>query len=274
MGSSILGVFAHPDDESWILAGVAAKYRAIGIHTYLICATQGEAGNCAEVYLAKKRALGEIRKKELQSACRVLGINRPTFLGVRDGKTDDWNIDITLGKIVAIIRKLRPTIIITWEPRGDTGHPDHVMISGLTNKAFHISGRKDIHPEQIKAGLTAYSALKLYYSAGVPRSLAQPILNSMKKEGVPNKDINEIDRLLVDDDELVTTVVDISDFTELKLQALSCHKTQIPPDGLFNKWPYNLVRRLLNMECFFLASPKTTPGPPFEVNLFAEISSP
>ena len=116
--NSILGVYAHPDDESFGTGGTLAKYASQGAQITLICATRGEAGEISDPSLATPETLARVREEELRSACRVLGISEPLFLGYRDsgmaGTPDNdhpralcrADSQEVVGRLVALVRRL------------------------------------------------------------------------------------------------------------------------------------------------------------------------
>src|SRR5438105_2408242 len=120
--SSLLAVFAHPDDESLVAGGTLARYAAEGWRTALLCATRGEWGPISDDALADYENLGEVRERELRAACEVLGIRWLRFLDLEDacvaaviGTKEEATV---LEKIVRAIRELRPQTIITFGPDG------------------------------------------------------------------------------------------------------------------------------------------------------------
>ena len=130
--SKVVGIFAHPDDETFgpggTLAVMAKKH-----DVYIICATNGDG---KQENRKKEIALGKIRKKELLASAKVLGIKKVFFLGHRDGSLSH-NIYHTLAQeVLTILRKLKPDILITFEPRGVSGHVDHIVMSMVTSFVF------------------------------------------------------------------------------------------------------------------------------------------
>jgi LmbE family N-acetylglucosaminyl deacetylase len=161
----ILAVFAHPDDEIFCAGGTLARYAAQGAEVMVVSATQGEAGQIHDARAATRRTLGQTRARELQLSCRRLGIQHTLCLNYGDGRLRD-NDPLPLTKcLTKIIRTFRPDIVITFGPDGAYGHPDHVTISELTTKAFHLASDSAQFPEQLKDGVTSYRPGRLYYSA-------------------------------------------------------------------------------------------------------------
>jgi LmbE family N-acetylglucosaminyl deacetylase len=144
-----MAVFAHPDDESFGIGGTLARYSADpGVQVVLVCATRGEAGEISDPSLGTKDRLAEVREAELRCAVTALGIDELLLLDYRDsgmaGTPENLHpqslnmadFDEVVGKIVYQIRRLRPDVIITFDPTGGYGHPDHVAIHYHTRAAF------------------------------------------------------------------------------------------------------------------------------------------
>ena len=85
---SLMAIYAHPDDESYSVGGVLAKYASQGIPTYVVCATRGEVGEIADPSFATPATLGQVRESELREACRILGVKEVVFLDYIDGQLD------------------------------------------------------------------------------------------------------------------------------------------------------------------------------------------
>src|SRR5579859_6159766 len=184
---SILGSYAHPDDEQGI-SGTLRMYVEQGIRTGLICATRGEVGEIADPSLATPETLGAVREQELRTAASILGLNHVYFLDYRDsgmagtGPNQDSRAFINadeseaVGRIVKIMREFKPTIVVTFDASGGYGHPDHIAIHHWTTQAFHAAGDPSRYPQ---AG-PAFVPSRLYY-AGIPRSARKTIGEYLEK---------------------------------------------------------------------------------------------
>ncbi|NIP58355.1 MAG: hypothetical protein GWM92_08875, partial [Gemmatimonadetes bacterium] len=130
----LMAVLAHPDDETLGNGGTMARYsREEGVETYLVTATRGEAGRYGDGNEHPgPEALARIREEELRRAAEVLGIREVRILGYPDGGLDGVDPDEAVGKIVAELRRVRPHVVLTFDPFGAYGHPDHVAICQLT----------------------------------------------------------------------------------------------------------------------------------------------
>ena len=132
----LMCVLAHPDDESLGMGGTLAKYAAEEIETYLVTATRGERGWFGdEKEYPGLEALGKIREAELLNATKELGICDVKFLDYIDGDLDQADPAEAVAKIVSHLRRVRPDVVITFDPNGAYGHPDHIAICQFTTAA-------------------------------------------------------------------------------------------------------------------------------------------
>lgn len=131
---TILGVWAHPDDETFTCGGLLAAAINNGQRVVCVTATKGEAGVQDESRWPAER-LGEIRAHELQQAMTILGITEHSWLDYHDGDCDKTDKEKAVAQIREIINKVRPDTILTFGPDGLTGHPDHRAVSDWASKA-------------------------------------------------------------------------------------------------------------------------------------------
>lgn len=148
---TLLAVFAHPDDETFGTGGTLAYYASIGVKVHLICATRGEAGEVEQRLINNSLSIGEYRENELRCAADKLGICNIHFLDYRDsgmrGSPDNHHpnalisapIDEVANKILEIVLRIKPQVIITFDPIGGYNHPDHIVIHNATVKAFEMA---------------------------------------------------------------------------------------------------------------------------------------
>lgn len=160
INTSLLAVFAHPDDEAFSSGGTLAHYAAQGAKVSLICATRGEAGKIKDPTLSIKD-LGVHREGELRKACAALGIDAPIFLDYHDSgrnerlRKDDPQAFINADlleveeKIRQVIAAVEPEVMLTFDPHGAYGHPDHLVIHRAATAAFYSSGHLPKPPERL-----------------------------------------------------------------------------------------------------------------------------
>ncbi len=278
MNPKILAVFAHPDDEAFSTGGTIARYAEAGIDITLVCATRGEAGEISDPGFATPETLGQVREQELRCAAETMGIKELYFLDYRDsgmaGTTENKDprafmnapAEVVISTLVEIIRRVQPQIIVTFEPNGGYGHPDHIAIHNHTVSAFHAAADPSYHPE---IG-PAWSTKRLFYTA-IPRSFFLELRRHLDLLG---EDTSDFDQMLAEQegwpDEAVNVTMDVSNTVEDKWDALYCHRTQFGPGNFFRRLPEKDAKLLMSKEYFALAWPEPVPGAELP-DLFSEI---
>jgi len=265
----LLAVLAHPDDETFGCGGTLARYAAEGARVALVCATRGEVGEISDPSLATKEDLARVREQELRAACDVLGVKELFLLGYRDsgmaGTQDNRHPQSlcqasrreVVGRIVRVIRQIKPQVVVTFDPNGVYGHPDHVAIHRATREAFSAADDSAQYVEQLKDGLEPYYPRKLYY-IGFPRSMVRAFQEAMSAAGIQS-DFNDLDpETLGVPDEDITTVMNVGPYMAQKEQAARCHRTQVPEDRFFSWMPETVRVRFLSTEYLIRAQPPST----------------
>jgi LmbE family N-acetylglucosaminyl deacetylase len=136
---TIVGIFAHPDDEAFGPSGTIATL-AKENNVYLICVTNGDAATGIP-----DPKLAEIRKKELESSAKILGVKEVFFLNFLDGTLSNSIYHTVAEKIQKVLDKLQPELLITYEPHGVSGHLDHIAVSMITSYVFEkVSYAKEL----------------------------------------------------------------------------------------------------------------------------------
>ena len=136
---TILGVWAHPDDEAYLSAGTMAAAVDAGQRVVCMTATRGEAGSLDQVRWPPD-SLASVREKELDACLRVLGITEHSWLDFADGGCADVPLDEAMAPIVSVIDAVRPDTVLTFGPDRMTGHTDHIAVSRWTTEALGRSG--------------------------------------------------------------------------------------------------------------------------------------
>lgn len=132
---TVLGVWAHPDDETYLSAGLMAAAVRDGRRVVCATATRGEAGSQDEERWPLAD-LPAIREKELADALAILGVTEHVWLDYRDGECDKVERAEAVGRVVEVIERARPDSVLTFGPDGMTGHPDHIAVCAWTTEAF------------------------------------------------------------------------------------------------------------------------------------------
>ena len=268
MQNALLAIFAHPDDEAFGTGGVLSQYAAEGQHVYLVCATRGEVGEISDPSLATPDTLSCVCEDELRCAAETMGVAELIFLDYRDsgtiGASENQDprafinapADRVVGQLVEIIRCLRPQVVVTFEPNGGYGHPDHIAIHQHSVAAFHAAADPRLYPELGPAWQTS----RLFYTA-IPRSFFLEMRAQMAALGMDTSDLDSYDDPATGwPDEVVHARLEVSSTVGAKWEALNCHRTQFGPGNLFRRLPDEQVKRLMSAECFLLAWPEPRPG--------------
>ncbi len=256
----LLGVFDHPHDETFGSGGTLARYANGGVDITVVCATRGEVGEIAPGSKATLETLGAVREAEIRLALSVLGVQSLVILGYRDsgmmGSEDNKNpsafinapISEVIKRLVEIIRKCRPHVVVTMDPSGGYGHPDHIRASEVTTQAFKAAGDSSFTSCD---GEEPWSPSKLYYRV-FPRSQMARWFKYIQ-ETDPSRDMAQIDPNtigVVDED--ITTVLDVSHYVDVRIQAAQQHHSQRSP---FAMLPQEFTREVLSKDFWIRAEP-------------------
>lgn len=236
---TILAVLAHPDDESFGMGGTLAHYASMGVDVYLVCATRGEVGEVDPEMMKGFASKGELREAELRCAAEELGIREVFFLDYRDsgmaGTEDNRHPDAlaaqpleqVTGKVVHYIRKLKPDVVVTFDPVGGYHHPDHIAIHRATEQAFKAAGDSQKYADVLQP----YQPVRLYYHI-FPRRFMRIAVKVMRFIGKDptrfgrNQDIN-LEVLAGDQDYPRHVKVRFSRQAAQKQKAAECHASQL-----------------------------------------------
>jgi LmbE family N-acetylglucosaminyl deacetylase len=142
----LLGVWAHPDDECYLSAGLMARVIAAGGAVRIVCATRGEFGSSDPDEMGTA-SFGRFRELELRSSLAVLGVHDVTFLELADGGCADAD-DTRMSEIVAShIEDFGADVVVTFGPDGITNHPDHLAVSRWSTAAVaRVAGTESSTP--------------------------------------------------------------------------------------------------------------------------------
>ena len=221
----LLAILAHPDDESLGFGGTLAKYTNEGVETFLITATRGERGRFGDATESPGlEIVGKTRTQEVLAASKILGIKEVHFLDYIDGDLDKAPPDEASNKIEKLIRKIKPQVVVTFDPYGAYGHPDHIAISQFSLSAIIKAASK---PEN--GGIPAWTVSKFYYLSWPPDIM--DVYETAFKQMVFN--VDGVQRQAMPwPDWSITTKIDTADYWEQVWKAVNCHQTQI---SIYNK---------------------------------------
>jgi N-acetyl-1-D-myo-inositol-2-amino-2-deoxy-alpha-D-glucopyranoside deacetylase len=239
----LLFVHAHPDDESITNGATIAHYVARGAQVQVVTCTLGEEGEVigdqwAQLAVDQADQLGGYRIGELTAALHALGLDGPVYLGgpgrwrdsgmvgaqARDRQRfSDADQHEAVGALVEIIRDLRPHVVVTYDPNGGYGHPDHIQTHVVTTAAVAAAGAED-YPG------TPWSVPKFYWTV-IARSAFtegwEALGRGDLRDGwiVPPAD-GDFGELGYPDDG-IDAVIDDPDALPAKIAALRAHATQL-----------------------------------------------
>ncbi|MEV6958876.1 N-acetyl-1-D-myo-inositol-2-amino-2-deoxy-alpha-D-glucopyranoside deacetylase [Streptomyces sp. NPDC051207] len=272
----LLLVHAHPDDESINNGVTMARYAAEGAHVALVTCTLGERGEVIPPQLAHLTgpALGEHRRGELAEAMRALGVRDFRQLGgpgrYRDSgmmglpDNDDpgcfWQADVeeAAAHLLEVIREVRPQVLVTYDPDGGYGHPDHIQAHRVAMRAADLAE---------EAGLPI---AKIYWNR-VPRGVAEAAFARLGDDlpGLPFDKAGALgDVPGVVPDERITAEIDGTVHAAAKAAAMRAHATQIEVTGAYFALSNHLAQPLFTTEYYELARGERAAGLR-ETDLFA-----
>ncbi|MFF3287846.1 N-acetyl-1-D-myo-inositol-2-amino-2-deoxy-alpha-D-glucopyranoside deacetylase [Streptomyces sp. NPDC003023] len=286
----LLLVHAHPDDESINNGATMALYAAAGAQVTLVTCTLGEEGEVIPDDLAhlapdREDRLGPHRVGELAAAMKELGVTDHRFLGGQGRYRDSgmmgleqnhregafWSADVdeAAAHLVEIIRSVRPQVMVTYDPEGGYGHPDHIQTHRVAMRAAELAAepafRRDLGvPHEIA---------KIYWNR-VPRSVAEEGFARLRATGADFPGVADIGDIpgVVDDSD-ITAEIDGSAYAEHKAAAMRAHATQIAVDGPFFALSNDLGQPLFTTEYYQLVAGRSGAGSgEREYDLFAGVS--
>jgi len=249
----LLFVHAHPDDETVGTGATMARYADEGAGVTLVTCTLGEEGEVkvplyASLAATEADQLGGYRIGELAAACRHLGVADHRYLGgpgrYRDSgmmglPTNDhfrsfWRADVDAAatELVAVIRAVRPHVVVTYDPNGFYGHPDHIQAHRVTNRAVELAAAPSVDGDQ------PWTVRRVFWTAVSRSALAAGMEAFASSADNPFEGVSNVDDLpFATPDEQIAAVIDGSTYVDRKLAAMRAHATQIAPDD----WLFTLA---------------------------------
>jgi LmbE family N-acetylglucosaminyl deacetylase len=239
---------AHPDDEAITTAGVMAMAKADGHRVVLVVATKGELGEVGDGVLAPGEDLASRRVVETRAAADILGVDRVEFLGYHDSgmmgeaTNDDpacfWaaDIDEAAARLAAILDEERADVLTIYDERGAYGHPDHIQVHRVGARAGELARTAQV----FEATMNRDYILRLMKERG--DELAE------MADDVERPDPEAMD--LGMPESVITTAVDVRDYTDIKRAAMAAHASQIPDNSFFLRMPPHAFREAFGIEWF------------------------
>jgi LmbE family N-acetylglucosaminyl deacetylase len=240
--ATLVTFHAHPDDECIATGGVMSKAAEAGHRVVLVTATRGEVGEVAEGFLDSGEELWQRRVRETEAAAEILGVSRLEFLGYKDSgmmgtpTNDDpacfWlaDIDEASERLAKILREENADILTVYDDHGLYNHPDHIQVHRVGHRAAELAGTRKV------------------YEYSVDRDA----LKEMIKIASGSDDIPEFDDTFGVPGELITTRVDVSQWTDRKRKAMQAHASQISEQSFFLAMPPEQFQVAFGTEAFIL----------------------
>jgi LmbE family N-acetylglucosaminyl deacetylase len=212
-GSSLLAVFAHPDDESLASGGLLAWCAESGVQISLLCLTHGEHGRGSD-----GARLRDVRAGELKEAALVLGIHDVQLLNHEDGMLPWINEPLLEADISDAISRFRLDVVVTFDEDGLYWHPDHIAVHERTTSA--VAGLGASGPALLYVSLPAGAMRGVVEAASSQPGCSDQILGVSDADAFGSKA------------PAPTLVVDAGEYACRKLAALRCHRSQVEGSAL------------------------------------------
>ena len=263
----LLFVHAHPDDETLTTGATIAHYAARGADVRVLTCTLGEEGEVIGSQWAQLAAdgadqLGGYRIVELSSALKELGVDHPRYLGGAGRWRDsgmagsparhrtrfaDADMDEAVAELVAVLRDFRPHVVVTYDPNGGYGHPDHIQAHRVTTAAVAASSG-DGHPGE------PWQVPKFYWTVMDGETMAEG-LASLDSMELPDSWVripaSALEFVL---DHPIDAIIDIPETLPAKVAAMRAHQTQVTvePSGLVFALSNNIALPITACEHYVL----------------------
>jgi LmbE family N-acetylglucosaminyl deacetylase len=238
-------VFAHPDDDTFGVAGSMATHRD-ELDVLVVLATSGEAGLIADPSLATRENLGDVREEESRASYRAIGVKpEQHFLRYPDGGLKDLDPAQIVEQVTELLVEFRPDVVVTFGPEGVTKHDDHMYMSRVGTEAFH------------RARDTAAGGFERLYYVGIPASRIEAFREIQRQMGQEPFDPKAPFQPRGVPDETITVWFDGTAVWREKHEALLSHATQAAE---MQEIPEDLRPLAFGLETFVQAWPEPEPG--------------
>jgi mycothiol S-conjugate amidase len=280
----LLTVHAHPDDEASKGASTVARYHDEGVRTVLVCCTGGEEGDILNPAMERpeiRERMPEVRREELAESAKIIGYDEVVMLGYRDSGMPDTEAnarpeafanapeDEAVGRLVAIIRRAKPQVIVTYgDDQSRYPHPDHLRVHDISVVAFDRAGDPAWYPEHGEP----WTPSKLYYSAWSMRRM-KAMHDKMLELGMESPFTEEwfTARDEGSEEDRITTQVDITKWASVRRLSLLAHATQVDPTSKFWFGLPDDVNDSLHTQDDYIRAQSRVEAPEFEDDLFAGV---
>lgn len=218
---TVVFLHAHPDDEAIFTGGTIAKLAAVGIRVVVVVATTGELGRSAAAAPAGAE-LARHRRSETRAACTALGVWRVEFLGYADsglpgdpanhaeGSFFSADPEAAARRVASIVREVGARTLVTYDPGGIYGHPDHLRVHDVGERAAR------------------QAPVECVYQATVDREylhFVETHLVDHARDSIPETRVIGVPSVMV------TTMVDVRAELDAKRAAIAAHGSQVPEES-------------------------------------------
>jgi LmbE family N-acetylglucosaminyl deacetylase len=232
---TVIGVWAHPDDETYLTAGLMALTARRGDRVVCVTATRGEEGSWDEERWPTA-TMGQVREAELMRSLEILGVTEHHWLDYYDGTCASVDPEEGLGRIQQLMEEIRPDSVFTFGPEGMTGHTDHKAVCAWTTQAFESA---------------APPGSRLYYATVTPE---------WAEEFAPR--MNQFNVFMEPGTPPITPQADLAidfalppDILDLKIAAIGAHVSQV--EGMLNTFGDDFFREGYKAEVFVLGAERS-----------------
>jgi N-acetyl-1-D-myo-inositol-2-amino-2-deoxy-alpha-D-glucopyranoside deacetylase len=274
----LLFVHAHPDDETLTTGGTIAHYIANGADVHVVTCTLGEEGEVigeqyAQLAVDAADQLGGYRISELTKALNALGINEPNFLGGpghwRDSGMEgtaprhhqrfkDADMREAVGELVAIIRRLRPHVVVTYDPDGGYGHPDHIQVHRVGRRAAELM---ELPAARVFCSTMNRDLMRERWAQAAAEAAAADRATTATPDPVRELDELDIDTFGLPAED-ITHAIDVRTTLDRKRRSMLAHRSQIADDAFYLGSP-DVFEVAFGTEWFASLGPPRPPGVPF-----------
>jgi LmbE family N-acetylglucosaminyl deacetylase len=255
----LAGVFAHPDDDAYLLGGTLLMHPG-EIDLALLFATSGGAGPITHPSLATRATLGSVREREQRAYLDVIGYPeaRVEWLRHPDYYLPDVPFEQLVGEIEAFLRSVRPDLVVTFGPDGLTSHHDHIQVGAAATGAFHRA-RAEVPPSE---------AFRRLYHAALPRSDVDRFYEGVREGNFQYGEEGALFDVTGVPDERFAVRVDTRGVRAEKLAGILAHRTQLVEH---ERMPKPLRWIYLDSECFVQAHPAKQEGERVRADLLEDL---
>lgn len=262
MSLTILALHAHPDDESSKAAATVARLVDEGARAVLVTATGGEAGDILNPEMDRPevaRRLAEIRAEELAAAARIIGFSEIVMLGYRDSGMPDspdnrredafcnQPFETVLGRVVEVVRRIRPDVVLGYDDHEFYPHPDHLRVHQISMALAEAAADEDRFPDAGEPW-----RVERVYAPIFTRDRILALHTAMLESTGESPFAAWIERGVGGDEGRAMFKFDVTGYIDRGRKALMAHRTQVDPDGFWFAVPTSVIEAVYPWEDFEL----------------------